>query len=72
MEQQKIETLSVKQAVDELRALGIKTSPDKIRAGILQGAFPFGVCIKMENFECEIYRVPFEKWIAERVSYEGR
>ena len=54
MEQQKIETLSVKQAVDELRALGIKTSPDKIRAGILQGAFPFGVCIKMENFECEI------------------
>lgn len=68
MEQQKIETLTVNEVVDELRALGVKTSPNKIRAGILQGVYPFGICIKMNNLEFEIYRVPFDKWVAERVS----
>lgn len=68
MEHQKIETLTVKQAVDELRELGMNITPDRLRAGINQGVFPFGICIKMKNFEFEIYRVPFEKWIAERVS----
>ena len=68
MEKQKIETLTVNEVVDELRALGVKTSPNKIRAGILQGVYPFGICIQMENNEFEIYRVPFDKWVAERVS----
>ncbi len=68
MEHKKIETLTIKQAVDELRELGMNITPDRLRAGINQGVFPFGICIQMKNFEFEIYRVPFEKWIAERVS----
>ena len=68
MEQQKLETLSISQAVNELRALGVKTSPNKIRAGIIQGVYPFGICIQMDNNEFEIYRVQFDKWVAERVS----
>lgn len=68
MEQKKIETLTVKEAVDELRMLGMNISVDRMKAGLNQGVFPFGVCIKMKNFEFEIYRVPFDKWVQERVS----
>ena len=68
MDQSKIETLTVKEAVDELRMLGMSITPDRLRAGINQGVFPFGICIKMKDYEFEIYRVPFEKWKSERVS----
>lgn len=68
MEQKKIETLTVKEAVDELRMLGMSITPDRLRAGIDQGVFPFGICIQMKDNEYEIYRVLFEKWKAERVS----
>lgn len=64
----KLETMTVAQVVDELRALGVKTTPNKIRAGIIQGVYPFGIHIKMENDEFEIYRTKFEEWKAERVS----
>ena len=68
MDQPRIETLTVKEAVEELRMLGMSITPDRLRAGINQGVFPFGICIKMKDYEFEIYRVPFEKWKSERVS----
>lgn len=68
MDQPRIETLTVKEAVDELRMLGMSITPERLRAGINQGVFPFGICIKMKDYEFEIYRVPFEKWKSERVS----
>ena len=68
MQATKLETMTVAQVVEELRALGVKTTPNKIRAGIIQGVYPFGVRIKMENDEFEIYRTKFEAWKAERVS----
>ncbi len=64
----KIETMTVAQVVEELRALGVKTTANKIRAGIIQGVYPFGVHITMENEEFEIYRKKFNEWVAEVAS----
>ena len=68
MDQPRIETLTVKEAVDELRMLGMSITPERLKAGINQGVFTFGICIQMKDYEYEIYRVPFEKWKSERVS----
>ena len=67
-----IETLTVQEACEELRALGMSISLDKLRDGIEQGVFPFGICIQMKERKFDIFRVPFDKWISERVSYVGR
>ena len=66
-----LETMTVAQVVDELRALGVKTTPNKIRAGIIQGVYPFGVHIAMENNEFEIYRTQFEQWKADKITQKG-
>ena len=68
MEGKKLETMTVSQVVDELRALGDKTTANKVRAGIIQGVYPFGIHIEMENEEFEIYRKKFDEWVNERVS----
>lgn len=67
MESIQLETMTVVQVVDELRALGVKTTPNKIRAGIIQGVYPFGVCIEMENNEFEIYRTKFDEWKSDKI-----
>ena len=67
-----IETLSVQEAVEELRLLGMSVTPEKLREGILQGVYPFGTCVKLKTNTYDIFRVLFDKWIAERVSYVGR
>ena len=67
-EREIIETMTVQEVCDELRDMGVKTTPVKIRAGIAQGVYPFGVCIQMAHQEFEIYRVLFEKWVDERAT----
>ena len=67
-----IETLSVQEACEELRLLGMSVSPEKLREGILQGVYPFGTCVKLKTNTYDIFRVLFDKWIAERVSCVGR
>lgn len=71
MEPVKLETMTVVQVVNELRALGVKTTPNKIRAGIIQGVYPFGVRIEMEGNEFEIYRTQFEQWKADKITQKG-
>lgn len=66
--QEKIETMSVMEVYEELKSMGVKTTPIKIRAAIAQGLYPFGICIQMKEQEFEIYRALFDKWKAERVS----
>jgi hypothetical protein len=64
----KIETMTVHEACMEMRGLGIQTSENKIRAGIAQGKYPWGICINMKTQEFEIYRTLFDDWVAERLS----
>lgn len=67
-ENPQIETMTVQQVYEEMRALGIKTTPSKIRAALDQGKYPFGISIKMKTQECEIYRTLFDEWVEERIS----
>lgn len=65
-----IPTMTTEEATEQLRALGIRISPQIIRDGLQQGAFPFGDCIQSRkgNNVYHIYRRKFEEWVAERVS----
>lgn len=62
-----IETLSPKEATEELRSMGMKISIDTLRDGIEQKVFPFGDCIQTKNGNpvYEIYRKKFDSWVAE-------
>lgn len=62
----KIETMTPEEVSNELREMGIRTSPSRVRAAIDQGAYPFGRCIEMAGKHYEIYRKLFEKWVSER------
>ena len=64
----KIETLTVKEAVERLRELGMSITTERLAAGIHQGVFPFGSAVQLKHMTVEIYKVPFEKWIQERIS----
>ena len=66
-----IETITPKEAVDRLRALGMNTSETAIRDGIEQRVFPFGDCVVINEGAKRgrrfyIYEKLFSDWIAER------
>ncbi|MCD7802554.1 MAG: hypothetical protein LUH09_06615 [Clostridiales bacterium] len=63
-----IETLSPKDTVERLRAVGIRISEATLRAGIQQGVFPFGSCVMSGDRPrwCYVYKVQLEQWIADR------
>ena len=50
-----------------LRSYGVKTSPYKIREGLKQGAYPFGVYIQMTSPVYEIYTKKFVSWCEENL-----
>ena len=60
-------TLTLQQTAVRFRLAGIATSPNKIRAGIEQGVYPFGICIDLGKSKVyEIYTAQVEAWIKER------
>lgn len=65
-----IETLTVAEATEKMRTEGIKISPELLRDGIEQGAFPFGIHIKSRHGGnvYQIYKIQFDAWLAERES----
>lgn len=63
----KMPTMTPEEVCEELRTLGVKTSPEKIRAGIDQGVYPFGVVIHLASPCYEIYRVKFNQWVRENI-----
>ena len=64
---EQIETITGDEAAKRLRALGLKTSPDKIRNGVKQGVYPFGDVVMMDNSPSfTIYKRLFDMWVAER------
>lgn len=63
-----IETLTPAEATEQLRALGVKISPETLRDGLEQGKFPFGIAIKSRHGGniCQIYKKLFDEWVDER------
>lgn len=63
-----IETMTTEEAAQELRARGMKISPETIRLGLLDRRFPFGDCIPGgKQPRIFVYRKLLNQWIAERV-----
>lgn len=62
-----IENMTVEEATQKLRAMGVKISATTLREGIAQGQFPFGSYIKTDkSCVCYVWTRMLEKWIAER------
>ncbi len=63
-----IKTMTIEEATERLRALGMKMSPSKLRNGIQQGVYPFGDAVMMDKHPSfEIYTVLFEAWVEKRL-----
>ena len=67
-EEYHIMTLTVQEATERLRAMGVRISPDTLRDGIRQNIFPFGDHIetKAGNPVYLIYEKLFNQWAAQR------
>lgn len=63
-----ITTLNAQQTAEVLRSLGMKVSPEKVRNGIQQGAYPFGDYIMIDRQpSVTIYEPLLRDWIAARL-----
>lgn len=66
-----LKIITVKEAVDRLRQAGMNANEVRLRAGIEQGVYPWGVCIQMNSCRVfEVYDVLLERWIDERAEDE--
>lgn len=68
-----IETMTPQRACERLRETGMSVGLDTMRAGIEQGAYPFGICIRTEkgNPVYQIFGKLLEDWIRERAIEKG-
>ncbi len=65
-----LKTMTVLETVRDLRSHGFSIGVPKLKAGIEQGAFPFGDMICMEHHEYIIYRALYQQWLKEHSVYE--
>lgn len=63
-----IETLTPAEAVEELRTMGIRMSPELMRDALEQGVYPFGECIRSRHGGSvyHIYKRLFDDWVSDR------
>lgn len=61
-----VKTITVQEAADLMRQAGIKTSPEKVRAGIQQGVYPWGDCIQLGGPVYTVYSRMFFEWLDAR------
>lgn len=61
-----IVVLTIEETVAILRDNGMNISAPHLRAGIECGAYPFGVCVKLNRPTYEIFKPLLMRWIAER------
>lgn len=62
-----IENMTVDEATQKLRKMGIKITAPTLRDGIAQGQFPFGSYIKTDkSCVCYVWTRLFNEWVAER------
>lgn len=73
MNEVNLSTLTAEEATERLRAWGMRISPDMVRKGIEQGAFPFGVVVRSgaDNPRCFVFHKLLYRW-AEQVGYTTR
>lgn len=59
--------LTAESATERLRAMGMKISPEMLRLGIEQNAFPFGVVIrsKSDSPRCWVFEKRLLDWATE-------
>lgn len=63
-----IKVLTAAEATEILRRCGLRITPEILRAGLQQKAFPFGTFIQGEKTpRCYIYENQLEAWIRARV-----
>ena len=66
-ESMSIESMTVEEATQRLRALGVKITAPTLREGIAQGQFPFGNYIKTEkSCVCFVWTRLFTEWVSAR------
>ena len=68
--QDRTPTMTLAQVYHELRAAGIKSSPQRIAAGITNGTLPFGEVISVGDSGRRtflIWRVDFEAWLESKL-----
>lgn len=68
--------ITVDDAVKILRQNGFKTSVDKLRAGLVQGIYPFGDVVQrcdglIKNDCYDVYTLQLKKWIEERTGSDN-
>lgn len=66
-----VKTLTLNELATRMRALGIKTSNEKLAAAIEAGLYPFAICVRIDRCggdhrTFEIYEKLFQKWVDER------
>ena len=66
----KIETMTVAEATEKMRAMGIKISAETLRDGIEQKVYPFGdfVCKRTGGKVYTIYTKLFDEWVKARIA----
>lgn len=63
----KIGTMTVDEAAQKMRDMGMKISAKTLREALAQDKFPFGTYIKTEkSCVCFVWTRLFEKWAEER------
>lgn len=61
-----IETITPEEATKRLRVMGMSMSPETMRAGIIQGVYPFGDVVQCEKGpKFTIYCKKFYDWVRE-------
>lgn len=63
-------TMTVHDVYLAMREAGIRSSPERISAGIASGAYPFGRVINVGETgrrTLEIYRVDFDAWLDSKI-----
>jgi len=61
-----VKTMTPVEAADIMRQAGIRTSQERVRAGIKQGVYKWGECIMMDGPNYTVYSKLFFAWLNER------
>lgn len=64
-------TISAQEAVERLRAAGMKISAPTLREALLRGVFPFGTAVMVnKELVCWVFPRKLEAWIKENLAPE--
>lgn len=67
MTEEIIDIMTAAEAAEWLRSRGMRITPDTLRVGIEQGAFPFGSLVRLDKTpRCFVYTRLLEDWAAQR------